>query len=109
MLEGLPSNLNIYGVTAVGPDIPSDATYCGYDAFVMGTYVKSCLGDLFAVQFMDFVLENERTVTLNTMFAEVKHSVASYAALHNNHEINNRYGDLSMGDLPLGKITIPIV
>lgn len=101
MLENLPTDLNIYGVTAVGAENPSLGTYCGYDAYINNTYVGACLGDLFAVQFMDFLEGGDGSRTLSAMFKTVEGNVASYAALHWGHEINHEYGDLSMGDLTL--------
>jgi len=104
MLEGLPADINIYGVTAVGPDFPSLGTYCKpqSDGVVNGTYVGSCLGDVFAVLWMKSVSEGDGSLTLNQFFQNVYEDVASYAALNYGHELNQQYGDLSMGELTVG-------
>lgn len=99
MLDGLPVDINIYGVTAVSADYPSLGTYCGYQASINNTMIGSCLGDLFAVYWMKFVSEGDGSHSLNDMFQSVSDDVASYAALHYGHEINVQYGDLSIGDL----------
>merc|ERR1719265_2911814 len=96
MLEDLPTNLNIYGVTAVSADYPSLGTYCGYDAVIDSTSIGSCLGDLFAVYWMKFVQSGDGTATLGELFDSVYDDVASYAALHYGHELNQQYGDLTM-------------
>lgn len=99
MLQDTPNNTNIYGVTAVPADYPSLGTYCGYDAVINGTSVGSCLGDLFAVFYMKFIQEGNGTHTLNQFFQSVFDDVASYAALHYGHELNQQFGDLSVGDM----------
>jgi hypothetical protein len=99
MLEGLPSNMSICGVTAVPADYPSLGTYCGYDAVINGTSIGSCLGDLFSVYYMQFIQEGNGTHTLGQFFSSVSDDVASYAALHYGHEINQQFGDLTIGDL----------
>jgi len=99
MLEDLPADINIYGVTAVPADYPSLGTYCGYAATINGTMIGSCLGDLFSVFYMKFITEGNGTHTLNQFFQSVYADVASYAALHYGHELNQQFGDLSIGDL----------
>jgi len=99
MVDTLPTNLNIYAVTAVSSDYPSLGTYCGYDAVIDSTPIGSCLGDLFAVYYMNFISSGDGTHSLNEFFETVFDSVASYAALHYGHELNQQYGDLSIGDL----------
>lgn len=99
MLQDTPTDINVYGVTAVPPDYPSLGTYCGYDAVINGTSIGSCLGDLFAVFYMKFITEGDGTRTLGTFFTSVFEDVASYAALHYGRELNQQYGDLSIADL----------
>jgi len=101
MLENLPTDINIYGVTAVSADYPSLGTYCGYDAVIDSTPIGSCLGDLFAVYWMKFVQSGDGSASLNSFFRSVYDDVASYAALHYGHELNEQYGDLSIGDLTI--------
>jgi hypothetical protein len=99
MLEGFPTDLNIYGVTAVGPKTPSLGTYCGSDAVINGTSMNTCLGDLFAVMFMKFLDDDDGTATMQEFFDTVSDNVASYAALHYGAEINMQYGDLNLANL----------
>lgn len=99
MLEDIPTDINVYGVTAVPADYPSLGTYCGYDAVINGTSIGSCLGDLFAVFYMKFINEGNGTHTLNQFFQSVFDDVASYAALHYGRELNQQFGDLSIGDM----------
>jgi len=102
MLDGMPNDINIYGVTAVDALTPSLGTYNGWEAVINNTMIGSSLGDLFAVFFMNFVSQGDGSHTLNQLFQSVLDDVQSYAALHYGHEINQRYGDLSMGDLTVG-------
>lgn len=103
MLSGLPTDMNIYGVTAVGSGSLSLATYCGYDAAINGKPVGACLGDLFSVFWMRFVTEGDGSQTLNQLFENVFDGVASFAALHYGSEKDQQHGDLSMGELAVGE------
>merc|ERR1712093_263092 len=98
MLEGFPTDLNIYGVTAVGPKTPSLGTYCGSDAVINGTSMNTCLGDLFAVMFMKFLDDDDGTATMQEFFESVSDDVASYASLHYGAEINMQYGDMGLAN-----------
>jgi legumain len=53
MFENLPTNLNIYALSAANPTESSWAAYCGSDAVVGGKNIGSCLGDLFSVNWME--------------------------------------------------------
>jgi legumain len=54
MFDGiLPSNINIYAVTAANPFESSWGTYCPPDDMVNGVEINSCLGDLFSVNWME--------------------------------------------------------
>jgi len=99
MLEDLPTDLDIYGVTAVGTDTPSLGTYCGVEAAVNGTNLNSCLGDLFAVMWMKYIADGDGSATMQDFFSTVFENVASYAALHYGREENHQYGDLSIAAL----------
>jgi len=96
MLEGIPSDVNIYGVTAVGPEVPSLGTYCGHQAAVNGTLLNTCLGDLFSVMWMDFLEDDDGNSTLQQFFDSVYDESSTYAALHYGSELNQQYGDLSL-------------
>ena len=54
MFDGLlPSNTNVYAVTASNPYESSWGTYCPPDDVVNGVEINSCLGDLFSVNWME--------------------------------------------------------
>jgi len=94
ILENLPADMHIYGVTAVGPDKPSLGCYCGYEAVINGTQMGSCLGDLFAVHVIDYIAQGDGSHTMGDFFTTVFNEVASYAALHYNNEEGRQYGDV---------------
>jgi len=100
LMEGF-SLSNVYAVTAVGPTVPSLGTYCGYEASINGTQINSCLGDLFAVMWMQYVEEEDGSRTLQEFFETVRDNVASYASLHYGNEINMQYGDKSLTNMKL--------
>jgi len=110
MFEGLSADLNIYGVTAQGPDAPSMGTYCGYKATIDGTLLAGaqCLGDLFAVTWQQFVVEGDGTRLLETLFQSVYEDVLSFSRLSHGGppggQYTNQYGDLSMGKLTVADI-----
>ena len=53
MFPDLKASQNIYALTASNASLSSWASYCGSDAIVDGTYIGSCLGDLFSVNWME--------------------------------------------------------
>lgn len=53
MFPDLKASQNIYALTASNASLSSWASYCGSDAVVDGTYIGSCLGDLFSVNWME--------------------------------------------------------
>ena len=67
MFPDLTSDSDIYAMTASNAYLSSYATYCGLDARVDGTFIGSCLGDLFSVNWMeDTDAANISTETLQT-------------------------------------------
>jgi len=59
-------------MTASNASLSSWATYCGSSAVVNGTYIGSCLGDLFSVNWMeDTEANNPSTETLQTQYENV--------------------------------------
>ena len=52
MFPNLTDKENIYAITATNATTSSWGTYCGSDAKVAGKKIKSCLGDLFSVNWM---------------------------------------------------------
>jgi len=57
----------------------------------------------FSAFWMKFISSGDGTHSLNEFFENVFDDVASYAALHYGHELNQQYGDLSMGDLKVSE------
>lgn len=54
MFEGiLAENINVYAVTASNAHESSWGYYCYPDDVVNGTHVGTCLGDLFAINWME--------------------------------------------------------
>lgn len=53
MFPGLTADGGIYGVTASNASESSWASYCGSEAYVNGTNIGSCLGDLFSTNWME--------------------------------------------------------
>jgi len=49
----LEDNLNIYAVTAANASESSWGTYCSPDDKVDGKSIRSCLGDLFSVNWLE--------------------------------------------------------
>jgi len=49
----LKDNLNIYAVTAANPTESSWGTYCYPNDIVNGVHMRTCLGDLFSVNWME--------------------------------------------------------
>merc|ERR1719498_1397130 len=52
MFEGMTTP-GVYALSASGPSESSWGTYCGSDAKVNGKSIRSCLGDLFSVNWME--------------------------------------------------------
>lgn len=53
MFVKLPNNTGIYAVSAAGTSESSWATYCSPNDVIGGKHIKSCLGDLFSVNFIE--------------------------------------------------------
>ena len=54
MFEGLlPTDINVYATTAANPTEPSWGTYCPPDDVVDGREMKTCLGDLYSVNWLE--------------------------------------------------------
>lgn len=72
MFAKLEADQNILAVTATNATTPSYATYCGKDAVVQGFNMKTCLGDLFSVNWMqDTASHTISTETLTTQIQTV--------------------------------------
>ena len=62
MFPNLTDKENIYAFTASNATESSWGTYCGSDATVDGKKIKSCLGDLFSVNWMEDTEANDPSV-----------------------------------------------
>lgn len=68
MFQGLlPKHLAAYAVTAANAKESSWGTYCGGEAKVAGKNIKSCLGDLFSVNWM---ADSDKTQASNESLAD---------------------------------------
>jgi legumain len=95
MFEGLlPTDMNIYATTASNAKESSWGTYCPPDDKVNGVELKSCLGDLYSVNWMENADKVGKTETLADQFTIVK------AATSKSHVM--QYGTLSFTSDPIG-------
>ena len=89
MFETLPTNLNIYAVTAANAKESSWGTYCPPQDVVNGKPLNSCLGDLFSVDW----LENADTTDLQVETLAVQFEAVKKAATKS-HVM--QFGNISM-------------
>jgi len=95
MFEGLlPTNMNIYATTASNAKESSWGTYCPPDDKVNGVELKSCLGDLYSVNWMENADMAGKNETLIAQFNVVKKMTTKSHVM--------AYGDQSWTDLPIG-------
>jgi len=60
MFQGiLPEDWNIYIMTAANPTEPSRATYCHPQDYVGDVHMKTCLGDVFSVTWMEQIEKSD--------------------------------------------------
>jgi legumain len=87
----LPEGISVYATTASNSQEPSWGTYCGADAMVDGKDVGSCLGDLYAVSWMEDsdVVDTFAKETLDEQLAAVT------TATNLSHVMG--FGDTTMG------------
>ncbi|XVE91133.1 hypothetical protein DITRI_Ditri20bG0130300 [Diplodiscus trichospermus] len=78
MFEGiLPSNLNIYAVTAANPNESSWGTYCPGDYPAIPPEFDTCLGDLFSISWLeDSDIHNLHKETLKQQYQVVRRRTA---------------------------------
>jgi len=89
MFQDLPDDISIYATTASNGQESSWGTYCMPDDMIDGKEIRSCLGDLYSVNWMEDT-DNHTAVseTLQTQFLTVK------ALTSRSHVI--QFGDLSI-------------
>merc|ERR1712156_1074757 len=101
MFPNLDATENIYAMTASNASLSSWAAYCGSDAFVDGTYIGSCLGDLFSINWMEDTEANDpATETLTTQYDTVKElTTASPVKIFGDLDIMDEVVGVFEGDL----------
>jgi legumain len=90
----LPTNLNIYATTAANAQESSWGTYCPPDDKVNGKSIKSCLGDLYSVNWMENADSVGKKQTLQEQFKIVKQKTSKSHVM--------QYGTLSFTSDPIG-------
>jgi len=95
MFEGvLPTNMNIYVTTASNAKESSWGTYCPPDDKVNGVSIKSCLGDLYSVNWMENADKVGKTETLQDQFEIIKKTTSKSHVM--------QYGTLDFTSDPIG-------
>ena len=72
MFQKLPKDTHIYALSAANPSESSWGTYCSPNDVVGGKHIKSCLGDLFSVNFMEDTDKGDMEQTLDHQFETIK-------------------------------------
>jgi len=95
MFEGLlPTDINVYATTASNAKESSWGTYCPPDDKVNGVELKSCLGDLYSVNWMENADEVGKDETLKAQFDIVVKATSKSHVM--------AYGDMSFTSDPIG-------
>lgn len=90
----LPSDIDIYAVTASDPTESSWGTFCPPNDSVNGKHVGSCLGDLFAVNWMVNSEQAGGKETLQEQYDIVRNQTDKSHVM--------QYGDITWTALPIG-------
>ena len=53
MFVNLPTDTNIYALSAANPKESSWGCYCSPDDVIQGQHIGTCLGDLFSCKFIE--------------------------------------------------------
>ena len=72
MFQNLPKDTKIYGLSAANPTESSWGCYCSPDDVVQGQHIKSCLGDLFSVNYLEDTDKGDLDQTLAHQFETIK-------------------------------------
>ena len=72
MFQSLPNNTNIYALSASSPTESSWGCYCSPDDVVNGQHIKSCLGDLFSVNYLEDTDKGDFDQTLDHQFETIR-------------------------------------
>eukprot|EP00494_Astrolonche_serrata_P030271 UN30538 len=96
----LKDSLNIYAITAANAKESSWGTYCPpHDDIVKGKHMKTCLGDLFSVNWMeetDNYNQNNNSTNPNTILTLKEQFVDVQKATNKSHVC--KFGDMSFTD-----------
>eukprot|EP00744_Colponema_vietnamica_P007877 GILI01011282.1.p1 GENE.GILI01011282.1~~GILI01011282.1.p1 ORF type:complete len:472 (+),score=114.83 GILI01011282.1:54-1469(+) len=96
MFEGLlPSDIKVYATTAAQAHESSYATYCNSQSIVNGKEMTACLGDLYAVSWMEHVEQNDMSAySIDEQFKAVQQrtAVRSHVCM---------FGDSNIGQRPV--------
>ena len=94
MFVNLPEDMNVVAVTAANPEESSWGWYCDSEAVVKGKKLGTCLGDEFAISWMERVENGDRKENLEDQFNYlVKQVTKSHVS---------RYGDVSFKNDSIG-------
>ena len=96
MFTGLEEDGLIYGLAAALPNQSSYAFYCGREAVVNGKNLGTCLGDEFAIRWMENVDEGNLTQTFGDHYAYLRKKVWKSQV--------SKYGDMSFQDDPISEV-----
>lgn len=95
MFKKLPTDINVYAVTAADPDESSLACYCPPEDIVQGKKIHACLGDVFSVNWMeDSDVADRKTETLEQQYDKVRVKTKTSHV--------KQYGDLSFVSESIG-------
>lgn len=94
MFTKLPNNTGVYGLSAANPSESSWGCYCSPDDVVGGKHIKSCLGDLFSVNFVEDTEKGDLDQTLSHQFETIKRLTSKSHVM--------QWGDLSFNEDKIG-------
>ena len=95
MFQNLPKDTKIYGLSAANPSESSWGCYCSPDDVVNGQHIKSCLGDLFSVNYLEDTDKGDLDQTLSHQFDTIKKETTRSHVM--------QWGDLSFQDDKIGE------
>ena len=97
MFVDLPSDMNIYVMTASDEEVSSWAIYCDEEAIIDGKDLGTCLGDLFSINWMaDTVMNIGSKRTLLAQYESVKEDTRENEELDRKGSPVCVYGDVDM-------------
>lgn len=102
-------DLDVYAVSAANGKESSWGTYCSPDDMVDGKHIRSCLGDLFSVNWMEDSDKAKKdkemgTETLETQYDTVKRKTTrSHVLQWGDHKFTSE----AIGEFQAGKVSAP--